>query len=131
MTDDMLLIKEIASQLRRAMEFADFSDCPSNLAGFPSQCCDHAGSLLMILFRECGIEGFEMLRGQHPNCGRDQWHVWIQRGNVVVDITADQFGGQHQSVIVGESLWHAEFCVEKCRSDRVEESMTRSSRPVH
>lgn len=109
---ELARIEEIAKQLHRAMELVDFSDCACNLHGFPSKCCHHASSLLLVLFHKCGINGFEVVRGRDPKwIEEEQFHNWTQRENIIVAITADQFGKQYPPVIVGESQWHTEiFC---------------------
>lgn len=102
-------IELIAKALRSALEQADFSkNCSGQLLNFPRECCNHASNLLLIFFREAGVEGFTSVFGNRPDTDRpDAGHVWVQRGDLVVDITADQFPGQNlKPVIVGESEWH-------------------------
>lgn len=110
MTDDQLeTIIRIAEALRRAMELADFSkNCGGQLRNFPRECCNHASYLLLIFFNEAGVDGFTSVLGSRPDTNKeDAGHEWVQRGDIVADITADQFSGQDlKSVIVGESEWH-------------------------
>jgi hypothetical protein len=41
-------------------------------------------------------------------------HAWLGRGDLVVDITADQFADQHQAIIVAlASPWHESFRVDQ------------------
>ncbi len=110
MRDDQLeTIERIAEALRSAMEVADFSkNCGSSLRNFPRECCNYASDLLLIFFAESRVDGFTSVLGSRPDTDKlDAGHVWVQRGDLVVDITADQFPGQNlKPVIVGESEWH-------------------------
>lgn len=109
MGSDIVEVIDLAFRLRRAMETADFTDCPRQLHCFPHECCDLTCSLLLVLFHEAGIDGFCLVKGKRPGGKtRECGHVWVQRGDTVVDITADQFEGTNNpSVIVGRSVWHA------------------------
>lgn len=107
-------ILKVATALRRAMEAADFSDCHhcKTLRTFPHKCCDHASSMLLFVFHEQGIHGFDMMRGTLPDWG-EEGHNWIQRGEIIVDITADQFSGlKLPPVIVGRFEWHSTLTPE-------------------
>lgn len=109
MDSDIADVTDLAVRLRRAMETADFTDCPPQLHRFPHECCDLTCSLLLVLLHEARIDGFRRVKGKRPGgMTRECGHVWVQRGETVVDITADQFEGTNNpSDIVGRSAWHA------------------------
>ncbi len=76
------------------------------MKGFPVECCHHACSLLLLYFKRVGIEGFQTYSGTHPT-NKDKKHLWLQKGDIVIDITADQFPEIGKKVIVTrESPWH-------------------------
>ena len=90
------------------MEIANFEGCAANLSRFPIECCSHASSLLLVTFDTIGIDGFLIFKGDRPDGETgNTGHEWIQRDDIVVDITADQFEDlEKPSVIVGSSDWH-------------------------
>jgi len=50
--------------------------------------------------------------GEQPTTGQGayQSHAWLQRGNLIIDITADQFPEVEDPVIVTtRSPWHEQF----------------------
>ncbi len=62
--------------------------------------------LLKKFLEENGHTGFKYILGMRE----EQSHAWLQRDNLIVDITADQFPHQHRSVIVTlDSRWHKTF----------------------
>lgn len=57
---------------------------------FPGGWCDDCSRILGTLLSEQGGHGFERVvgrRGEHL----EKSHVWLRRGELIVDITADQF----------------------------------------
>ena len=88
------------------MELTDFSKTQW-LKSFPVESCDMACWLLGLYLYEHGFRGFWIMVGNRPN-GAEEKHQWLEDGNVVVDITADQFHGENlPAVIVAtESPWH-------------------------
>ncbi len=83
---------------------------PVQMRDFPHGACGDATMLLGAYLVDSGISGFEYVNSQRPY-GGDWWcHSWLQRGDLVVDITADQFSDAPGPVIVDErSGWHSVF----------------------
>lgn len=98
-----------ARAFRTAIERCDRSTLTARLANFPLGSCGDAVPLLGTYLIEIGHSPFDYLLGHIGSEGTGNWpsHAWLQRGNLVVDITADQFPGISDSVIVKEhSEWH-------------------------
>lgn len=82
---------------------------------FPTGCCDAASCIVQKYLAEWGHENFVVMRGRPPESTKNhpQWlnrfpHCWTQRGELIIDITADQFPDIHVPVIVTRSsVWHA------------------------
>jgi hypothetical protein len=98
--------------MRAALEEAR-PQLSGNLAGFPTECCNHASMLLAMYFYDCGInmDGF-VWGGAKLSKAPVVEHIWLEKGELVIDITADQFNGSRASglrpVIVSRtSAWHA------------------------
>ena len=91
-------------QFRNAMDNTCFGQGAGNLKHFPSECCHHAAELLRHYLLENGHDGFEVISGNQPDKEYCH-HQWLQKGDLVVDITADQF--RLPKVIVTHcSPWH-------------------------
>jgi len=82
------------------------SRLPITLQGFPSGACGDAALLLAKFLEQHGEGAFDYMLGV-----RAGWsHAWLQRGALIVDITADQFDDMAEPVVVAEvSDWHALF----------------------
>lgn len=53
-----------------------------------------------------GLGTFDYVLGEKG----DRTHAWIQHGDIIIDITADQFTEIDQAVIVAaNSVWHEQF----------------------
>jgi hypothetical protein len=78
----------------------------SNLGRFPSECCHHACVLLGAYLHDNGICGLEQISGRRPDDPNER-HLWLNVKGIVIDITAYQFSGITQQIIVSEhSPWH-------------------------
>jgi hypothetical protein len=80
------------------------------LSTFPKQCCDVASLLLAYRLRDLGfpniVRCFGHLEGES--------HVWLEVDRWIVDITADQFPGVEDPVImaeIGRSPFHAQIAL--------------------
>jgi len=74
---------------------------------FPGGWCDDCSRVLGSLLREQGENGFERVvgrRGEHL----EKSHVWLRRGDLIVDITADQFPeeGTAPVMVTTDHVWH-------------------------
>lgn len=102
-------LKELASAFRAALEIADHSLLPITLQAFPHGACGDASLLLAKFLEEHGHGQFDYMLGWRG----DASHAWLQRGSLVVDVTADQFDEIREPVIVCEgSPWHSTLAGE-------------------
>ena len=98
-------LRRLAGQFRTAIERCPRARQHPDFENFPRGSCGDASLLLAKYLRENGHKGFVYVGGY-----RDGWHHWLQRDNLVVDITADQFATKHKPVIVEfNSQWHLTF----------------------
>lgn len=97
---------ELASAMRVAFEGATRARLPANLQDFPSGACGDAEYMVAKLLEMHGDEDFDYVLGSRDGHS----HAWIQRGDLIVDITADQFDDYPAPVTVARSsTWHAGF----------------------
>jgi len=79
---------------------------------FPLGACGDASLLLARYLHEAGMGDWEYVNGWKD--GRA--HAWLQQGDLIVDITADQFVESKRPVIVTENNeWHGQFQVQRRR----------------
>lgn len=96
-------ITELAQAFRSALERIDPKSLPITLQSFPHGACGDAALLLAKFLEQHGHQGFDYMLGYRGEGS----HAWLQRGLLVVDITADQFDEVSTPVIVSAcSEWH-------------------------
>lgn len=106
-------LAKAAETFRAALENTPSAKLPIGLQAFPRGACGDASLLLGYYLKTQGFGTFDYVSG----AGWDEngeWysHAWIRQGNVIVDITADQFAGQPPVVVTDTSPWHGTFEVE-------------------
>jgi hypothetical protein len=109
---DIDSIKRRAVRFRRAIEQVPEAQRLITMQKFPRDSCGDASLLLGAYFVDVGIKGFRYICGERGSHDAGTWttHAWLQRGPLVVDITADQFDDAPARVIVEEnSAWHEQF----------------------
>jgi hypothetical protein len=83
------------------------------MADFPSGACGDAALLLAKHLRLAGIWPLIYVCGVMATGRGNQSHAWLQYGDLIIDITADQFEGISDPVIVAtDRAWHEQFIVE-------------------
>ena len=102
-------LQDHAARFRGAIESCDKSDLPPTFMDFPRGSCGDASLLLAKFLEESGFGLFNYFLGEQ----NENSHAWLENGDVVVDITADQFPDMPDSVVVARnSKWHLAFCGE-------------------
>jgi hypothetical protein len=103
---DLSEIRRLATEFRQAIERCPRERLPITFTAFPHGACGDAVLLLAKYLERNGHIGFAYVLGMRS--GRS--HAWLGRGALIVDITADQFEDQSQSIVVDtSSRWHASF----------------------
>lgn len=107
-------IRDLARRFRRAIEQCDRKYLPIAFAEFPVGSCGDASLLLAKFLQQNGYAGFSYISRMR----NDRSHAWLQKNDLVVDITADQFDDQSMPVIVEmASAWHETFRRNGTRDD--------------
>jgi len=103
---DLDRIKHLAGQFRDAIEACDQAHLPSTFLDFPTGACGDATLLLGKYLEQNGFGNFDYVFGAQAG----KTHAWLQKADLFVDITADQFADNDQRVIVEyASAWHNLF----------------------
>lgn len=104
-------LRTLATNDRNAIEAAGPETLKLGMNCFPRGACGDATPLLGTYLRAEGCGSFFYTVGyradaDHPDA-MPHSHAWLQRSDLVVDITADQFAEIAERVIVAEpSPWH-------------------------
>ena len=98
----MAQLETIAADFRARLENYRRDDGLS-LLNFPNGACGDASILLAHHLAQKGFGPFRYVCGRHG----DATHVWLSDGEVIIDITADQFNDfNHPVFIAAVSPWH-------------------------
>jgi hypothetical protein len=104
-------IKEAAKEFRAGIENIDTSFLPHTMRSFPIGSCGDTSLLLGTYFIEKGFGQFSYIcRSFDSDSFNFNSHAWIQKENLFVDITADQFPEIREKILVAyNSKWHLKF----------------------
>ena len=103
---------ELARNFRVAMESVPTRSMPECMQLFPRGACGDTSLLFGAYLVDHSITGFKWTSGCRGDVRDNTWtsHAWLQRDDLVVDLTADQFLDAPTGVIVASpSPWHFQF----------------------
>lgn len=110
--DVVIRIERETLRFRRAIERCDTRRLPITMADFPSGACGDAALLLAKHLQLAGIWPLIYVCGEMAMGRRNQSHAWLEYGDLIIDITADQFEDISDPVIVTtDRAWHGRFTV--------------------
>ena len=104
-----------AKQFRVALEICERDSLPITFENFPSGSCGDATLLLAKYLQNSGLGFFDYVCGEIYEDGerKFQSHAWLQREDLIVDITADQFDEIEAAVLITRNhSWHNQFEVD-------------------
>jgi len=103
-------LKQLATEFRLAIEKCQgVRTIIVTFSNFPRGSCGEASLFLAKYLEENNCGCFNYILGDRE--GRS--HAWLEQGDVIVDITADQFDDNDQPVIVTVNHnWHSQFSGE-------------------
>ncbi len=105
-------IRALAKRFREAILRIPRDQLVDTMKDFPTGACGDTSLLFGALLADNGINGFSYIYGYRGNVHEQtsQTHAWLQRGNLIVDLTADQFPDAPPEFIAEEdSVWHRAF----------------------
>ena len=125
-------LRATAREFRLAIEHLDRSVLPVTFENFPRGSCGDAVLLLGTYLLDNGYGEFGYVLGERGDHQANTWssHTWLEKQNLVVDITADQFPEISDKVIVClDSEWHRQFNgkIEHKADYRIYDSRTAAS----
>ncbi len=99
MKTDISYLRELSLQFRKALIKYGIKRLPISFHEFPMGSCGDASLLLGKYLDEMGLGQFDYVCGE---LGR-QSHAWLEKDGIIVDITADQFDGVVEEIIVTDN----------------------------
>lgn len=81
------------------------------MADFPAGSCADASVLLGSYLKDNGIDGFVLIKRRRGEGVTLETHYWLERGDMLVDMTADQFEDVKEKVVITmtDSREHTSF----------------------
>lgn len=112
--NEIAKLTSLAGIFRLAIEHTNRDRLPITFQKFPRGSCGDAALLLGAFLSDQGETGFKYVLGERNHGESWHSHAWIERKDIIVDITADQFPEISQAVIVTySSVWHRQFAIEE------------------
>lgn len=108
---DRAAVERIAISCRRGLSGL-YGRSSSMFADFPRGACGPATEIVARLLKEqLGYDGMYVCGDGHPELSAEQTHAWFEVGNVLIDVTYDQFEGTGLSgwLFARDTGWHAQF----------------------
>ncbi len=104
-------IKTLSEKFRQAILRCDRSELPYSFDNFPANSCSEASRLLGTYLKDNGFGDFNFVKGKRGHGDTLETHYWLQKDNVIVDITANQFNGIDAVVLITnmDSALHNSF----------------------
>ncbi len=104
-------LKQLSKKFRDAILKCDLSELCSSLTSFPIESCADASMLLGTYLIDNGIGAFNLIKGKRGEGNFLETHYWLERDNIIVDITANQFDDVNEEVVITglDSSWYNSF----------------------
>src|SRR5690349_7985620 len=112
-TDEIEQIRFRVEQFRKALEKCPKNVLPIQFECFPAGACGDSSLLLAKYLENCGLGAFDYVCGELRKNGDFQSHAWLQKEDLIIDITADQFDDISEVVLITkDNSWHKKFKIE-------------------
>jgi len=113
---EIQLINESVSRFRFCLEQCSNQLGPS-FSAFPAGCCGDVAELLAAFLKDGQHGNFAYVSGWRVGANATS-HAWLEKGDILVDATIDQFPDAHgQSMVSRDRRWHAQFTTNKVRRE--------------
>lgn len=130
---DLVVYEALARGVRAAILAVPTEERPIVLQDFPHGACGWSSLLLGAILKDRGHTGFIYVCGERPSLdpSKTSSHAWLERGSLIIDITADQFPDSPAPIVVSlNSQWHATFEREHIEPSDFRESLGPALYPL-
>ncbi|MBB3267709.1 hypothetical protein FHW79_005374 [Azospirillum sp. OGB3] len=102
---DILQLQEYVAAFRARLD-AGRDQLPQDAcSNFPTGCCGTVSEVLAeALRRDLGVAAAYVCGRRYDDNGTST-HAWIEAGDIIIDVTADQFG-QPAVIVTRDRSWH-------------------------
>lgn len=102
---DISQLQEYAAAFRARLDTGR-DQLPQEICShFPAGCCGSVSEVLAkALRRDLGVAAAYVCGSRHDDKGTST-HGWVEAGDIIVDVTADQFG-QPPVMVTRDRAWH-------------------------
>ena len=77
---------------------------------FPRGCCCEVSNTLGLYLKVNGFGVWNSIYAKGKLNGNEETHVWLQKDDIICDLTLDQFGAEYPKVFVGDKqIFHSVF----------------------
>lgn len=105
-------MKELVIEFRKALDKINWSSMPVGFKNFPEGTCGDISDILAEYLYQNGFQDIDYICGESA----DGSHAWLEIDGKVVDITADQFYGVREKVMIqSPEIWHHKYEVKNRR----------------
>lgn len=102
---DISQLQEYAAAFRARLD-ASRDQLPQDVClHFPAGCCGSVSEVLAEALRRDLVVAAAYVCGSRYDENGTSTHAWIEADNVIIDVTADQFG-QPAVIVTRERTWH-------------------------
>ncbi len=106
----ILKLTSLATRIRQIILATPEHKRPTRLIDFPAGACGDTSLLIGSYLIDLGYSNIEYVVGLNG----EQSHAWLECGDIIIDITADQFGSHINPIIVTrDRTWHNLFKDQK------------------
>lgn len=106
-------LTKAAGMFREAIGHTSREKLPVTLQEFPHGACGDATLLLGYYLKTLGFGTFDYVLGMGEDEDGGQYsHAWLRQGDIIVDITADQFRAKAPVIVTDASPWHEGFSTQ-------------------
>lgn len=98
-------LRLVCREFRHAIEACERMRLAEAFEKFPRGSCFAASMILAKYLAGAGFGRFRLMTGARG----DETHAWLQNEELIVDITADQFGDSPAVFVGRTSIWHSGF----------------------
>ena len=105
-------MKDEIIKFREALDKIDWSMMPIQFQKFPTGTCGDVSDILAEYLYSLGIQPIEYVCGIQGGAS----HAWLEIDGKAIDVTADQFKGVSEKVLIQPStVWHSKYEIENRR----------------
>ncbi|WP_322617479.1 hypothetical protein [Pseudomonas sp. BIC9C] len=107
--DTVELLRSVVAAFRKSCDAIHLQNrMPSCMTNFPGGCCGNCSEILGDYLISRGLAQAELVRADKGG----KSHAWIEVGNLVIDVTGDQFPGRPSVYVDAADAWFKKWSID-------------------